>query len=90
LRVSSLRRALGAISFTRQYDTSKSDGQFKKTASNKKLRTYLPDFQFTPIKDGTTPIPFLRACGSAANGCPFTAIKETVEWFVANYEEARK
>jgi len=52
-----------------KYDTSKSDGQFKKTASNKKLRTYLPDFQFTPIKD---------------------AIKETVEWFMANYEVARK
>ncbi|XP_044525392.1 GDP-L-fucose synthase isoform X1 [Gracilinanus agilis] len=32
------------------FDTTKSDGQFKKTASNKKLRTYLPDFQFTPFK----------------------------------------
>ncbi|EDV27023.1 uncharacterized protein TRIADDRAFT_14880, partial [Trichoplax adhaerens] len=32
------------------YDTSKSDGQFKKTASNAKLRKYLPDFAFTPIK----------------------------------------
>ncbi|XP_064490070.1 GDP-L-fucose synthase-like [Ornithodoros turicata] len=31
------------------YDTSKSDGQYKKTASNKKLRSYLPDFKFTPI-----------------------------------------
>ncbi|GFO12651.1 GDP-l-fucose synthase [Plakobranchus ocellatus] len=31
-------------------DTSKSDGQFKKTASNAKLRKYLPDFKFTPIK----------------------------------------
>ncbi|GAB5584304.1 GDP-L-fucose synthase [Prionailurus iriomotensis] len=27
-----------------------SDGQFKKTASNGKLRTYLPDFRFTPFK----------------------------------------
>eukprot|EP00434_Breviolum_minutum_P017640 symbB.v1.2.015571.t1/scaffold1165.1/size134377/3 len=33
-------------------DTSKSDGQFKKTASNKKLRGYKPDFKFTPIKEG--------------------------------------
>ncbi|KAH7932937.1 hypothetical protein HPB49_005236 [Dermacentor silvarum] len=31
------------------FDTSKADGQFKKTASNKKLRRYLPDFKFTPI-----------------------------------------
>ncbi|XP_063087261.1 GDP-L-fucose synthase isoform X3 [Cavia porcellus] len=32
------------------FDTTKSDGQFKKTASNGKLRTYLPNFQFTPFK----------------------------------------
>lgn len=31
------------------FDTSKSDGQFKKTASNEKLRSYLPDFKFTPF-----------------------------------------
>jgi len=30
--------------------TEKSDGQFKKTASNAKLRKYLPGFEFTPIK----------------------------------------
>lgn len=29
-----------------------SDGQFKKTASNQKLRKYLPDFQFTAFEDG--------------------------------------
>ncbi|KAG4074032.1 hypothetical protein HA402_014237 [Bradysia odoriphaga] len=29
------------------FDTSKADGQFKKTASNKKLRSFLPDFEFT-------------------------------------------
>lgn len=52
-----------------KFDTTKADGQFKKTASNKKLRTYLPDFQFTPIRQ---------------------AIKETVDWFVANYDVARK
>ncbi|XP_076039235.1 GDP-L-fucose synthase-like [Oratosquilla oratoria] len=32
------------------HDISKSDGQFKKTASNAKLRKYLPDFKFTPTK----------------------------------------
>jgi len=30
--------------------TEKSDGQFKKTASNAKLRKYLPGFEFTPIR----------------------------------------
>ncbi|KAB5517191.1 hypothetical protein PHYPO_G00186860 [Pangasianodon hypophthalmus] len=51
------------------YDTSKADGQFKKTASNAKLRKYLPDFTFTPFHK---------------------AIKETCDWFVANYDIARK
>ncbi|KAF7636951.1 hypothetical protein Mgra_00003691 [Meloidogyne graminicola] len=32
------------------YETSKADGQFKKTASNKKLRSFLPDFKFTPFE----------------------------------------
>ncbi|XP_027210428.1 GDP-L-fucose synthase [Penaeus vannamei] len=50
------------------YDTSKSDGQYKKTASNAKLRKYLPDFKFTPMQQG---------------------IKETVNWFLENYESAR-
>jgi nucleoside-diphosphate-sugar epimerase len=34
------------------FDTTKSDGQFKKTASNAKLRKYLPDFKFTPFDKG--------------------------------------
>ncbi|CAG8457004.1 4364_t:CDS:2 [Ambispora gerdemannii] len=29
------------------FDTTKADGQFKKTASNAKLLSYLPDFEFT-------------------------------------------
>jgi len=33
------------------FDTSKADGQFKKTASNKKLMTLNPEFKFTPIKE---------------------------------------
>ena len=33
------------------FDETKSDGQYRKTASNKKLRSYLPDFKFTPLKD---------------------------------------
>jgi len=50
-------------------DTTKADGQHKKTASNKKLRSFLPDYKFTSIKDG---------------------VKESVDWFVANYDTARK
>jgi len=34
------------------FDTTKSDGQFKKTASNVKLRALYPEFQFTPIAQG--------------------------------------
>ncbi len=34
-----------------QFDTTKSDGQFKKTASNKKLMELYPDFKFTPFKE---------------------------------------
>ena len=50
------------------YDTSKADGQFKKTASNEKLRKLIPDFKFTPFDQ---------------------AIKETVNWFVNNYDTCR-
>jgi GDP-L-fucose synthase len=52
-----------------EFDTTKADGQFKKTASNSKLRKYLPDFKFTTMEDG---------------------IKQSVDWFFANYETARK
>jgi len=34
------------------FDTTKADGQYKKTANNAKLRRYLPDFRFTPIEEG--------------------------------------
>lgn len=51
------------------FDTAKADGQFKKTASNLKLRKYLPDFQFTSLREG---------------------IKASVDWFLANYDAARK
>ncbi|KAK7107369.1 GDP-L-fucose synthase-like [Littorina saxatilis] len=50
-------------------DTSKSDGQFKKTASNGKLRKYRPDFKFTDFK---------------------TAVKDTAQWFMDNYDTVRK
>ncbi|XP_033363928.1 probable GDP-L-fucose synthase [Bombus vosnesenskii] len=50
------------------YDTSAADGQYKKTASNAKLRKYLPNFQFTPFNQ---------------------AIKDTVDWYIKNYDRAR-
>ena len=37
---------------TIKYDTSKSDGQYKKTADNAKLRSLLPQFEFTTIDSG--------------------------------------
>ena len=51
------------------FDTTKADGQFKKTADNKKLRSLRPEYQFTNIEDG---------------------IQKAVDWFVSNYESARK
>ncbi|CAG8572488.1 4084_t:CDS:1, partial [Paraglomus occultum] len=54
---------------TYTFDTSRSDGQFKKTASNAKLMKYLGgEFQFTPFN---------------------AAIKDSVDWFIANYSTAR-
>ncbi|XP_011698119.1 PREDICTED: probable GDP-L-fucose synthase [Wasmannia auropunctata] len=50
------------------YDTSAADGQYKKTASNAKLRKYLPDFEFTPFE---------------------RAIKDTVDWYIKSYDQAR-
>ena len=35
-----------------KFDTSKSDGQFKKTADNSRLVALRPDFEFTPIEAG--------------------------------------
>ena len=35
-----------------EFDTTKADGQYKKTASNQKFRKYNPDFSFTKIEKG--------------------------------------
>eukprot|EP00758_Cryptobia_borreli_P014536 Tbor_TRINITY_DN5929_c0_g2::TRINITY_DN5929_c0_g2_i1::g.18386::m.18386/K02377/TSTA3, fcl; GDP-L-fucose synthase len=51
------------------FDTTKADGQFKKTANNAKLMQLRPDYKFVPMKEG---------------------IRRSVEWFVSNYENARK
>ena len=58
-----------------QFDTSKSDGQFRKQASNDKLIRLLresskdnEEFKFTPFEQG---------------------LKESVDWFIENYHQAR-
>lgn len=37
-----------------EFDTNAADGQIKKTASNDKLRKYLPDFKFTNLETAIT------------------------------------
>lgn len=51
------------------FDGQRPEGQFRKPSDNSRIKSYLPDFQFTRLEDG---------------------IKETVEWFVSNYENSRK
>lgn len=34
------------------FDTTKPDGQFRKPSDNSKLKSYLPDFKFTPFETG--------------------------------------
>ena len=34
------------------WDLLKPDGQFRKPSDNSKIKTYLPDFKFTPLYDG--------------------------------------
>lgn len=51
------------------FDTTKPEGQYRRPSDNSKIKSYMPNFTFTPFE---------------------TAIKETVEWFVNNYESARR
>jgi len=66
-----VRMIADAMEFTGEivFDTTKADGQFKKTANNAKLLTYRPDYKFTPMQEG---------------------IRRAVQWFVDNYDVARK
>ena len=34
------------------YNTSLPEGQYRKPSDNSKLKSYLPNFQFTPIEEG--------------------------------------
>ena len=51
------------------FDSNKPDGQYRKPSDNSKLKSYLPNFKFTPIETG---------------------LKETINWFIENYEKTRK
>jgi GDP-L-fucose synthase len=51
------------------FDKTKPDGQFRKPSDNSKLKSYLPNFEFTPIEQG---------------------LKETINWFIENYDNTRK
>ena len=51
------------------FDESKPDGQFRKPSDNSKLKSYLPNFEFTPIEN---------------------ELRETINWFIENYENTRK
>jgi len=51
------------------FDTSKPEGQFRKPSDNSKLKSLLPNFEFTPIEVG---------------------LKETINWFINNYNNTRK
>eukprot|EP01129_Flabellula_baltica_P017783 TRINITY_DN9_c0_g1_i1.p1 TRINITY_DN9_c0_g1~~TRINITY_DN9_c0_g1_i1.p1 ORF type:complete len:326 (-),score=75.47 TRINITY_DN9_c0_g1_i1:27-1004(-) len=65
----SVASAMGVAEENIVFDTSKADGQFKKTADNSRLRTFHPDYEFIQMDEG---------------------IKQTAEWFKANYETLRK
>jgi len=41
-----------SLRLLQQFDTDKADGQYKKTASNAKLRSLRPDYCFTTIEEG--------------------------------------
>jgi GDP-L-fucose synthase len=44
-------RALGIPDEKVKFDTTKADGQYKKTANNAKLMKLNPDFKFTPFNE---------------------------------------
>jgi GDP-L-fucose synthase len=45
-------KACGHEEFALNFDQTSPDGQFRKDVSNAKMRSLMPDFQFTPLEDG--------------------------------------
>jgi GDP-L-fucose synthase len=76
-----------SYSFQTQFDTTRSDGQFRKPASNKKLLNLIGGFQFTPFEEGMA---MLYWCVVAIDSPLYClALDETVKWFIENYETSR-
>ncbi|VDM31956.1 unnamed protein product [Hydatigera taeniaeformis] len=86
--------AMGCMGLT--FDSSKADGQFKKTASVQKLMSLCPNFQFTPFRKGKSPLCLNSGSLAAAHNHSFNfahyipAIMDTCEWFIANFDTCRK
>ena len=68
-------------------DTTKADGQFKKTASNDKLLSLLPNFRFTAFEEGMVSSP--ASFTLDLDDCLFAGLQESVQWFLNNYDKAR-
>ena len=45
-------KATGHADFELIFDRTSPDGQFRKDVSNAKMKSFMPDFQFTPLEDG--------------------------------------
>jgi GDP-L-fucose synthase len=45
-------KATGHEDFTLVFDRTSPDGQFRKDVSNARMKSFLPDFEFTPLPDG--------------------------------------
>lgn len=74
------------------FDTSKSDGQYKKTACNHKLKAFLPEYKFTPLEQvfRILAISYTGLCLITLFIFIYQGIEEACRWFMDNYETARK
>lgn len=45
-------QATGHEDFALNFDQTSPDGQFRKDVSNARMKTFMPDFEFTPLTDG--------------------------------------
>lgn len=74
-----------------QFDTSRADGQYRKPASNKKLLSLIGSFEFTPFEEGVfcRIIEWSTYVLSVDLNFGRTALQQSVEWFMANYDTAR-
>ena len=72
------------------WDTTKADGQFRKTASNEKLLKLMGGFQFTPFEQGASYFAVrARSPDLKYSLSSYVALNESVQWLVDNYDNAR-